>query len=160
MPKISRNVSEMISLVFVSGLIALLAAAMATLPLLYTYSPFFTILHAYFGDRDVGALQGETAFWIFCYAVMVIALACAITILLLLLRVRKGLVFTSRSVAYIRYVSWGCMLIGLICIATTYYFAMSAILALAMLFLGLCLRVVKNVIEQAVAIKAENDYTV
>ena len=160
MPKISRNVSEMISLVFVSGLIGLLATAMATLPLFYTYSPFFMILHTYFGVRDVGALQGETVFWIFCYAVMMIALSCAIAILLLLLRVRKGLVFTSRSVSYIRYVSWGCMLIGLICIVTTYYFAMSAILALSMLFLGLCLRVVKNVIEQAVAIKDENDYTV
>ncbi len=160
MPKISRNVSEMISLIFVSGFIVFVAFAMITLPVFFDRTPLLQVLCEYFGNHDIGALQGETVFWVWIYAVMAIAEACAVTILLLLFRVRRGLVFTARSVAYIRYVSWGCMLIALLCFAVMYFLHMSYFISLAAIFLGLCLRVVKNVIEEATAIKNENDYTI
>jgi len=160
MPKISRNVSEMISLIFVCGLIAFVAFAMIFLPVFFDRTPLLQVICGYFGNHDIGALQGETVFWAWMYANMAIAEACAVTILLLLLRVRRGLVFTARSVAYIRYVSWGCMLIALLCLLATYFLHMAYFISLAAIFLGLCLRVVKNVIEEATAIKDENDYTI
>ncbi len=160
MPKISRNVSEMISLIFVSGFIAFAAFAMVALPVFFEHAPLLQVICDYFGNHDIGALQGETVFWVWIYAVMAIAEACAVTILLLLFRVRRGLVFTARSVAYIRYVSWGCMLIALLCLLITYFFHMAYFISMAAIFLGLCLRVVKNVIEEATAIKNENDYTI
>lgn len=160
MPKISRDFSEMISLVFVSGFIVLLALAICTLPVFFEYSPLLEVLRAYFGEHEIGALQGETVFWVWVYAVLAIAEVCAVTILLLLLRVRRGLVFTARSVAYIRCVSWGCFLIGLLSVGATFFVSLAAVVAMAAVFLGLCLRVVKNVIEEATAIKNENDYTI
>ena len=39
-------------------------------------------------------------------------------------------------------------------------FAVFLIIAFACAFMGLIVRVVKNIIEQATAIKAENDFTV
>lgn len=78
----------------------------------------------------------------------------------LLLRVRAGAVFTAGSVALIRGVSWCCFLLcGAFC-GLGIYFQLAFIVAFAALFLGTCLRVVKNVIEEATEIKSENDLTV
>ena len=42
----------------------------------------------------------------------------------------------------------------------TWYYLVALVLAFTAALLGLCLRVVKNVIEEATAIKSENDLTV
>ena len=78
----------------------------------------------------------------------------------LLLRVRKGEVFTGKSVALIRGVSWCCFLLCAAFCGIGIYFQLAFIVAFAALFLGTCLRVVKNVIEEATEIKSENDLTV
>ena len=78
----------------------------------------------------------------------------------LLLRVKKSQVFTSLSVALIRGVSWCCVLIGAIFCALGIYFQLAFVVAFFAFFLALCLRVVKNVIEEATIIKSENDLTV
>ena len=78
----------------------------------------------------------------------------------LLVRVRKGLVFTEKSVALIRGVSWCCFALCGAFLLFAIYFQYAFAAAFAAAFLGLCLRVVKNVIEEAVRIKNENDLTV
>ena len=106
---------------------------------------------------------GETYklwFMLWCYAILIVAFVCCIAVTLLLLRVRKGLVFTPKSVSYIRFVSWTCVLLAAIIFIAQYFHAAAFIIALAMSFLGLSLRVVKNVIEAATEIKNENDLTV
>ena len=50
--------------------------------------------------------------------------------------------------------------IGVLFVVLGYYFKLAVVVAVAAIFLGLCLRVVKNVIEKATEIKAENDLTV
>ncbi|MBO7245194.1 MAG: DUF2975 domain-containing protein [Clostridia bacterium] len=99
-------------------------------------------------------------FMLWCYAILAVALACCIAVTFLLLRVRKGLVFTPKSVSYIRFISWMCVLLAAIVLVAQYFHAAAFIIALAMSFLGLSLRVVKNVIEAATEIKNENDLTV
>lgn len=99
-------------------------------------------------------------FMLWCYAILAVALACCIAVTLLLLRVRKGLVFTAKSVSYIRFISWMCVLLAAVILVAQYFHAAAFIIALAMSFLGLSLRVVKNVIEAATEIKNENDLTV
>ena len=91
---------------------------------------------------------------------MVTAFACCFALVAILRRVRSELVFTQKTVSLIRYLSWGCMFIAVACLAVVYYFHMAYILTLAAGFLGLCLRVVKNVLETATEIKNENDLTV
>ena len=78
----------------------------------------------------------------------------------LLFRVRDGRVFTSETVALIRGISWCCILLGAVLCLIGLYFTLAFLIAGLAIFLGLCLRVVKNVIEEAVEIKSENDLTV
>ena len=94
------------------------------------------------------------------YAILLIGVIANCMLLWLLMRVRQSLVFTDTSVQLIRGVSWCAIFAGLLFAALGYFFHVSILLAFCALFLGFCLRVVKNVIEEAVSIKAENDLTV
>lgn len=78
----------------------------------------------------------------------------------LLIRVKGGKVFTDKSVALIRGVSWACYLLALSFIGIGFTYNVSFAAAFLAVFLGLCLRVVKNVLEEACRIKNENDLTV
>lgn len=78
----------------------------------------------------------------------------------LLRLVEKGNVFTVRSVALIRGVSWCCFFLGFVFCAFSLLFTVFLVLSFVAFFLGMCLRVVKNAIEEATNIKNENDLTV
>ncbi|MBE6932894.1 MAG: DUF2975 domain-containing protein [Ruminococcaceae bacterium] len=78
----------------------------------------------------------------------------------LLLRVQRGLVFTAKSVALIRGVSWCCFLLCAAFCGLGRWFQLAFMAAFAAVFLGACLRVVKNVIEEATEIKSEHDLTI
>lgn len=99
---------------------------------------------------------------IYCLSYLLLAVITFTNLLLFILlrRVQKSKVFTVISVSLIRGISWCCF--GLCCIflAIGLYFQLSFILAFFAAFLGMCLRVVKNVIEEATIIKSENDLTV
>ncbi len=160
MPKIPKKASIIISLVLDIAFIVFVAFACVGLPFFFDKTPLLSEIHGYFAEKSVGALEGDIVFWGWMYFNMAVVEACCITLLLLLLRVRRGLVFTARSVSYIRFVSWGCILLAASCIAVQYFLHMAYFIAFAALLLGLCLRVVKNVIEEATEIKSENDLTV
>ncbi len=112
------------------------------------------------GNRDEITLGGRVFVHILAYAILLDAIFADIMLLFLLMRVKNSLVFTEISVALIRGVSWCCMFIGLFFGLLCIYFQLASILAFAGIFLGICLRVTKNVIEQATIIKSENDLTV
>ncbi|WNX86425.1 DUF2975 domain-containing protein [Agathobaculum sp. NTUH-O15-33] len=78
----------------------------------------------------------------------------------LLRNIGRGEVFVQTNVRCLRAISWCCIGAAAVLFASGFYdflfFALSAMAA----FVGLILRVVKNVIAEAVAIKAENDFTI
>ncbi len=91
----------------------------------------------------------------------VAAIALAVGMLFaLLIRVKGGKVFTDKSIALIRGVSWACYLLAIAFIGIGFTYNVSFVAAFLAVFLGLCLRVVKNVLEEACRIKDENDLTV
>ena len=94
------------------------------------------------------------------YAILAVAAAADVLVFVLLLRVRKHLVFTEGSIALLRGISWCCIFLGAIFAVLGYFFLVSFTLAFAAVFLGICLRVVKNVLEEGAEIKSENDLTV
>ena len=98
--------------------------------------------------------------WITIYIALAIAYLADGAMLLLLCRVRRELVFTDRSVACLRTLSWCCIGEAVCFFLVGYYFRFSFAVAFAAFFIGIALRVVKNVIEEATAIKAENDFTI
>jgi len=78
----------------------------------------------------------------------------------LLSNIEKGDVFIYRNVRILRMLSWCCIFAGVICLASSLYYMPFLIIAAAAGFVGLILRVVKNVFAQAVEIKNDNDYTI
>ncbi len=161
MPKISSRASTLISLILAVTLVVFLLGMMVVMPIFLEKAPLLLHIYGWFAEKDaVLGLSGAAVFWLWAYAVMAVAETCCVAMVLLLFRVRRSLVFTPITVSLIRFVSWGCLLIALLCLLVVYHFHMSYMLALAAGFLGVCVRVVKNVIEEATAIKNENDLTV
>lgn len=112
------------------------------------------------GIRNEISVQGHMFVLVMAYFIIAVCLVADILLFKLLLRVRKGKVFTDKSVMLIRLISWCCIVLAFIFGALGIYFQLSFIVAFLGLFLGLCLRVTKNVIEEATNIKNENDLTI
>ncbi|MBR0081723.1 MAG: DUF2975 domain-containing protein [Clostridia bacterium] len=96
------------------------------------------------------------------YAILALVLLATVCLVLLLNNVRAGAIFTDASVQLLRVISWASLLAGAICVPLSFLIEWDVLLAIAFvgLFLGVVLRVVKNVIEEGTAIKAENDGTI
>ncbi|MBQ8863073.1 MAG: DUF2975 domain-containing protein [Clostridia bacterium] len=112
------------------------------------------------GNRGDITAEGRVFVLFLAYMILAVVVAADSMLFVLLLRVRKGMVFTSASTELVRGISWCCFLLGAVFAALGIYFQLAFILAFAALFLGICLRVVKNVLEEATEIKEENDLTV
>ena len=78
----------------------------------------------------------------------------------LLAGLSRGEVFTAGNIALLRRCSWCCMAVAAVCLLFTWAFFPFLLVSAAAAFIGLILRVVKNVFQQALAIKEENDYTI
>ncbi len=151
--KVSINISLAVAAVF---MIACIFAAFIMPPLV----EMLINLPDNIGNRGDITQSGRVFVLVLAYVMLgVLALADTFMIMLLL-RVKKSLVFTNKSIALIRGISWCCFAICVVFALLGIYFQLSFILAFFAVFLGISLRVVKNVIEEAADIKSENDLTV
>lgn len=94
------------------------------------------------------------------YIILAFALLANTLCMLLLLQVKKENVFSKKCIGLIRGISWCAIAVGIFFAAMGIFVPLTFVVAVAALFLGLCVRVVKNVIEKATEIKSENDLTV
>jgi hypothetical protein len=78
----------------------------------------------------------------------------------LLVNIKRKDVFIDKNVKYLRVISWCCFAVSAILFIAGFRYLLFLIIAVAAAFFGLIVRVVKNVIEQAVMIKNENDFTI
>lgn len=78
----------------------------------------------------------------------------------LLSNIKKDVVFDRANVKYLRHISWCCYFAGAVFVFLGFYIFLSFIIAIASLFFGLIIRVVKNLFCEAVEIKSENDLTI
>ena len=79
---------------------------------------------------------------------------------LLLRNIDRGEVFVPQNTRCLRSISWACMLAGCAFAVMMLWRYLFVLPALAAVMLGLIMRVLKNVFEQAVEIKSENDFTI
>ena len=79
---------------------------------------------------------------------------------ILLKRVQNGSVFTPENVRLLGIVSLCCFLAALLCLAFSWRFPVLLVITVAAGFVGLIVRIVKNVFQQALRMKDELDYTV
>lgn len=78
----------------------------------------------------------------------------------LLGKIRQDEVFIPQNVRSLRIISWSCFGASIFLLVGGFYYFLFFAMSIISAFMALILRVVKNVIEQAVLIKAENDYTI
>ncbi len=94
------------------------------------------------------------------YVILVLATLADLLVILLALSILRGEVFTDGNVAILRRLSWCAMLASIPFGILTVWFYLSGAVAFVAFFAGICMRVVKNAFEEAVAIKSENDFTI
>lgn len=112
------------------------------------------------GNRASITPLGRTLSLVSAYCILLDMMLADVLLICLLLGVRKGEVFTVRTVSLIRGVSWCCLAL---CVPFGFlgiYFQLSWIVCFLAVFLGLSLRVCKNAFEEAIQIKQENDLTI
>lgn len=150
MLKIDKHISATISLILaVLAFLVIVAVAV--------YIPFWDFEH-FFAFRPV--MYPHAVVMILLYLILVPAMVADVSLLLLLGKVRQAAVFSPESVSYIRLISWCCFAEVVLFAFLSACSPLMLVVAFAAAFLGVVLRVVKNVIEEAVDLKAENDYTV
>lgn len=69
-------------------------------------------------------------------------------------------IFVTSNVEYLRRISWCCFAGAIICFASIPYYFPWVFVAVAAAFMGLIVRVIKNVIAQAVELKDESELTI
>ncbi|MGI6586926.1 MAG: DUF2975 domain-containing protein [Gracilibacteraceae bacterium] len=78
----------------------------------------------------------------------------------LLYHIENEQVFITANVEYLRRISWSCFAGAIICFASISYYFPWIFVAVAAAFMGLIVRVVKNVVAQAVELKNESELTI
>lgn len=97
---------------------------------------------------------------IILYLAMVPAFVIVFVLNRLLSNIRKEQVFIDQNVTILRIISWCCFTVSILFFIFGFWRELSFLIAFAAAFFGLILRVLKNVFEQAVAMRIENDFTI
>lgn len=130
--------------------LVLLTAAVCTAPLLVkwylSFRPFLGDLRVYF------------CVTIYCCAVPGFILLFSLD--RLLRNIRKQEVFERTNIRLLRRISWSCIAIGVMTFLSAFYYLPFLPVSVACAFMGLIIRIIKNVFEQAADIKSENDFTI
>jgi len=142
--------SVQLSLICTKIVIALVVACAAILPMMI--ERYMWLLPV-----EISALYPFMAILYLCCIPAMIALVCLHK---LLVNIRNEDVFISKNVKLLRIISWCCFLAALMMVFAAFYQFLFGVMAVAFAFIGLILRVVKNVIEEAVQIKDEHDFTI
>ncbi len=94
------------------------------------------------------------------YSLLIPTVIALFSLYRLLKNISRGEVFYQQNILCLRILSWACYLAAVICLASAVYYIPFGFLAAVTGFMGLILRVVKNVFAEALALKQENDYTI
>jgi hypothetical protein len=157
MLKIPKKYSIMISQTLC---IIFFAACVIGLFILPTLCEMLINVEDNIGSRGEITDAGRTFVLVLAYLILADIMLAVSLLFTLLLRVRKGFVFTSESTSLIRGISWCCFMLCFVFAGLGIYFQLALIVSFAAVFLGIALRVVQNVIEEATEIKMENDMTI
>ncbi len=119
-------------------------------------------LSAYRG-LSVGLPAIKSILTIFCacfYPCAIFAYITLYSLLKLLFNIKKDEIFIPQNATYLRRISWCCFAVAFITLVGGIFYIPFLFIAVAAAFVGLMLRVVKNVMQNAVEIKSENELTI
>ncbi|MBO5211436.1 MAG: DUF2975 domain-containing protein [Clostridia bacterium] len=136
----------------------------AILVLLAIFGPmvFKLYMTAYRGFLPAGdAMRHLSRTFVLCfYPSAVFAGIILYSLLKLLFNIKGGQVFINQNVTLLRVVSWCCIAIAIITFVGAFFYMPFGFVALAGGFVGIMLRVLKNVMQSAVELREENDLTI
>lgn len=134
------------------------------LALLIILGPFLfeTYMVGYrgFGANSISLWALKRIFALCFYPSAIFAGGALYSLIRLLFNIRKSEIFIPQNVKYLRVVSWCCIAVAIITfIGGLFYIPFFFIFAAAG-FVGMLLRVLKNVMQSAVELKEDNELTV
>ncbi len=94
------------------------------------------------------------------YPCAVFAYITLYSLLKLLFNIKREEIFILQNVRCLRTISWCCFCVAAITLVGGFFYMPYSFVAIAAAFVGLMLRVVKNVMESAIEIKTENELTI
>ena len=119
----------------------------------YPLTRWFINLRAMHWQQGVGIM-------VTVYVCSVFAWFILIGLWRLLRHLKKGEVFVDENVRIMRTVSWCCAGAAIMCLVSTIWYIPFVFVAIAAAFMALIVRIVKNVFQQAIAMKVELDLTI
>ncbi len=105
-----------------------------------------------------GSIMVPFSLTIYFCGVMIIGIT--VSLYRLLTNIKNDRVFVKENTKCLRRISWECMFSGLALVIFGLWRYFFFGFAFAFVFMGLIMRVLKNVFEKAVEIKSENDFTI
>jgi len=124
------------------------------------------VISAAFAPRGVGAFfkymseDRRVLFLITVYLGSLPAAALLVIMLTLLNKIGSGQVFIKENTERLRRISWCCFIGAAISIASAFYWIPWLAVGIAAAFMGLIVRVIKNIVAKAVSLQDDADYTI
>ena len=136
---------------------AVLAAGLFGFPAFFRW---FYVDYHHLNPENTLVMQNLHTVVIAFYVCAPFAAAALFLLIRLLINILKGNVFILQNVRCLRYISWCCWAVALATLVAGVFYVPLAIIAVAMAVVGTLLRVVKNVMHAAVALREENELTI
>lgn len=124
---------------------------------LFTIFGYF-IVQAYVDYN--GAIKAFQTILITLYCCLSVAIFLLNDLHQLLCNIRKDYIFIQENVTCLRKISWLCIAVGVITLIAAIGYAPFILVSIAFAFIALIVRVVKNIMEAAITLKEENDFTI
>ena len=149
--------SVTLSIVVCFALSAILALLLVLGPTVFKL--YMVAYRGFLPDGDAMRHLSLTFAWCF-YPSAVFSGIILYSLLKLLFNIKSEQVFINQNVTLLRVVSWCCFAISAITFVGAFFYMPFGFVALAGGFVGMMLRVLKNVMKSAVELREENDFTI
>ena len=131
---------------------------MALLLICAVCAPWIVRVVIYSSARAYAA--GRTLFLLTIYTGCVPGAALLVYMYILLRRIGAERVFIRENTECLRRISWCCFAGAAICVASAFYYVPWLAVGIAAAFMGLVVRVIKNVVAKAVSLQDDADFTI
>ena len=120
----------------------------------------YQLIQWFVGFSRAEVQDKEILFMITSYSSAIFVVVTLYQLNRLLSNISKDNIFIVGNVKSIRICSWCCFLVAFICCVSTCYYLPFFIVSVGVAFMGLLLRIIKNIFEKAIEIQEENEFTI
>lgn len=153
----NRKRSVTLSIVVCFIFVGILTAALFLGP--WFVKTWFTVYRGWAENGE--ALQNMSTLFAWCfYPCALFAYITLYSLIKLLFNIKKDKIFINQNVKYLRCISWCCFAVAFITLIGGVFYVPFLFVATAAAFMGLMLRIIKNVMQNAVEINQENELTI